>query len=96
LQEGAIQARKLNKSNLAGRERRSSLFTFAAYNAGPNRISELRRKAREQGLDTNKCFGNVELIGAKDIGQETVQYVSNIYEYCVAYKMVKEKELLPQ
>jgi len=24
---------------------------------------------------------------AKDIGQETVQYVSNIYKYYVAYKM---------
>jgi len=27
------------------------------------------------------------LVVAKDIGQETVQYVSNIYKYYVAYKM---------
>ena len=73
-----------------------TLFSFAAYNAGPGRISQLRREAREKGLDANKWFGNVELIAAKDIGQETVQYVSNVYKYYVAYKMVKEKELLPQ
>jgi hypothetical protein len=31
---------------------------------------------------------------AKDIGQETVQYVSNIYKYYVAYKMaVEQREL---
>lgn len=43
--------------------------------------------AQEQGLDPNRWFGNVELMAAKDIGQETVQYVSNIYKYYVAYKM---------
>jgi hypothetical protein len=31
-------------------------------------------------------FGNVELMVAKDIGQETLPYVSNIYKYYVAYK----------
>jgi membrane-bound lytic murein transglycosylase MltF len=64
-----------------------TLFTFAAYNAGPNRIVRLRKQAQADGLDPNKWFGNVELIVAKDIGQETVQYVSNIYKYYVAYKM---------
>lgn len=64
-----------------------TLFTFAAYNAGPNRIVRLRKVAQQQGLDPNKWFGNVELVAAKDIGQETVQYVSNIYKYYVAYKM---------
>ena len=28
---------------------------------------------------------------AKRIGRETVQYVSNIYKYYLAYKMVTEK-----
>lgn len=68
-----------------------TLFTFAAYNAGQNRIVRLRKEAQEQGLDPNKWFGNVELIAAKDIGQETVQYVSNIYKYYVAYKMSIEQ-----
>jgi len=64
-----------------------TLFTFAAYNAGQNRIVRLRKQTQEQGLDPNKWFGNVELMVAKDIGQETVQYVDNIYKYYVAYKM---------
>ena len=46
---------------------------------------------KEQGLDPNKWFGNVELIAAKDIGQETVQYVGNIYKYYVAYEMSLEQ-----
>jgi membrane-bound lytic murein transglycosylase MltF len=64
-----------------------TLFTFAAYNAGPNRIARLRKQAAGEGPDPNKWFGNVELIAAKDIGQETVRYVSNIYKYYVAYKL---------
>ena len=69
-----------------------TLFTFAAYNAGQNRIVRLRQQAQEQGLDPNKWFGNVELMVAKDIGQETVQYVSNIYKYYVSYKMVLDQQ----
>ena len=64
------------------------LFTFAAYNAGPNRIADLRRKAPAAGLDPNKWFGNVELLVAKSVGPVTVQYVSNINKYYVAYKLV--------
>ncbi len=67
-----------------------TLFTFASYNAGQNRIVRLRKEAAEKGLDPNKWFGNVELMVAEDIGQETVQYVSNIYKYYVAYKMTIE------
>jgi membrane-bound lytic murein transglycosylase MltF len=67
-----------------------TLFTFAAYNAGPNRIVRLRKQAQAQGLDPNQWFGNVELMVAKDIGQETVQYVGNVYKYYVAYKMALE------
>ena len=64
-----------------------TLFVFASYNAGPNRIARLRKKAPEMGLDPNVWFGNVELVAAKDIGQETVTYVSNIYKYYIAYKL---------
>jgi membrane-bound lytic murein transglycosylase MltF len=67
-----------------------TLFTFASYNAGPNRIVRLRKKAQADGLDQNKWFGNVELEVAQDIGQETVTYVSNIYKYYVAYKLTVE------
>jgi membrane-bound lytic murein transglycosylase MltF len=64
------------------------LFTFAGYNAGPNRIADLRKKAPAAGLDPNKWFGNVELLVAQSVGPITVQYVSNIYKYYVAYKLV--------
>ncbi len=67
------------------------LFTFAAYNAGPNRITELRKRAPAEGLDPNKWFGNVELLVAQNVGPVTVQYVSNIYKYYVAYKLVVEQ-----
>ena len=73
-----------------------TLFTFAGYNAGPNRIMRLRKEAQEQGLDPNKWFGNVELVAAKDIGQETVQYVSNVFKYYVAYKTTREQADLRQ
>jgi len=69
-----------------------TLFTFAAYNAGQNRIVRLRKKTQAEGLDPNKWFGNVELVVAKDIGQETVQYVANIYKYYVAYKMTLDQK----
>ena len=69
-----------------------SLFTFASYNAGPNRIVRLRRQAAEEGLNPNKWFGNVELAVAKDIGEETVMYVDNIYKYYVAYKLAAERQ----
>ena len=67
------------------------LFAFAAYNAGPNRITRLRSEAAAKGLDPNKWFNNVELVAAEDIGRETVQYVSNIYKYYIAYKLTLER-----
>ena len=67
------------------------LLTFAAYNAGPNRIADIRKQAAAQGLDPNKWFGNVELLVSQRVGQTTVQYVSNIYKYYIAYKLVVEQ-----
>jgi len=67
------------------------LFAVASYNAGPARIAGLRRKAEAQGLDPNVWFGNVEVVAARDIGSETVQYVSNIYKYYVAYTLLQQQ-----
>jgi membrane-bound lytic murein transglycosylase MltF len=67
------------------------LFTFAAYNAGPGRIRQLRRLSAERGLDPNVWFNNVELLAAEKIGRETVTYVSNIYKYYLAYQMIEEE-----
>jgi hypothetical protein len=33
----------------------------------------------------------VEVAAARVIGRETVQYVSNIYKYYIAYRMVTEQ-----
>ena len=67
------------------------LFTFASYNAGPGRVSQLRKQAAKRGLDPNKWFNNVEVLAAEKIGRETVQYVSNIYKYYLAYRMLIEE-----
>ena len=69
-----------------------ALFSFASYNAGPARVAKLRKEAAENGLDPNVWFGNVEVISAKRIGRETTQYVSNIYKYYIAYKLIVDKE----
>jgi membrane-bound lytic murein transglycosylase MltF len=71
-----------------------TLFVFASYNAGQNRIVRLRKQAADMGLDPNVWFGNVELVAAKDIGQESVTYVSNIYKYYIAYKLAIEQRQL--
>jgi membrane-bound lytic murein transglycosylase MltF len=67
------------------------LFAFASYNAGPARIRQLRAKAAQRGLDPNKWFNNVEIVASESIGRETVQYVSNIYKYYLAYQMAVEQ-----
>jgi membrane-bound lytic murein transglycosylase MltF len=72
-------------------ELNKALMTFAAYNCGPGRLSQLRKEAARRGLDQNVWFGNVERIASERIGRETVQYVSNIYKYYVAYKLAVER-----
>jgi membrane-bound lytic murein transglycosylase MltF len=64
-----------------------SLMTLAAYNAGPARVKRCRDLAVKQGLDPNLWFNNVEYTVAKKVGAETVNYVSNIYRYYIAYKL---------
>jgi membrane-bound lytic murein transglycosylase MltF len=67
-----------------------ALFAFASYNAGAGRISQLRKEAAKRGLDPNVWFQNVEYVAAEKIGPETVTYVSNIYKYYIAYRLVLE------
>jgi len=62
------------------------LLALASYNAGPGRIEQLRKIAKAKGLNPNLWFNNVELIVAKEIGQETVQYVSNVYKFYACYR----------
>lgn len=72
-------------------EANKMLFTFAAYNAGPARVAKLRSEAEKKGLDPNVWFRNTEIIASKRIGRETVQYVSNIYKYYTAYRLIIDK-----
>jgi membrane-bound lytic murein transglycosylase MltF len=69
-----------------------ALFAFASYNAGPARVRKLRAEAAERGLDPNVWFHNVEYVAAERVGQETVTYVSNIYKYYIAYRLVMEAQ----
>ena len=68
------------------------LLAFAAYNAGPSRLSNLRRRAAKRGLDPDRWFGQVELQAERDIGRETVAYVGNIVKYYTVYRGIAEQE----
>jgi membrane-bound lytic murein transglycosylase MltF len=67
------------------------LFAFASYNCGPNRVRQLRAEAKRRGLDPNVWFNNVERVASERIGRETVQYVSNIFKYYVAYSLAVQE-----
>ena len=67
------------------------LMAFAAYNCGPGRLRQLRRETEKRGLNPNVWFGNVERVASERIGRETVTYVSNIYKYYIAYKLLADQ-----
>lgn len=58
-----------------------AFFTFAAYNAGPAKVASLRKETARMGLNPNIWIRNAEIVAAKRIGSETVQYVINILKY---------------
>jgi membrane-bound lytic murein transglycosylase MltF len=55
-------------------------------------MRQLRRETEKRGLNPNVWFGNVERVVSERIGRETVTYVSNIYKYYIAYRLVQERE----
>lgn len=67
------------------------LLALASYNGGHTRIRRLRREAADMGLNPNVWFHNVELVSAREIGRENVQYVRNIYRYYLTYRRVEAK-----
>jgi membrane-bound lytic murein transglycosylase MltF len=71
-------------------------LALAAYNMGPNRMIKLRQSAARQGYDPNVWFDNVELVAAREVGREPVQYVANIYKYQLAYRTSAEQLSLRQ
>jgi membrane-bound lytic murein transglycosylase MltF len=66
------------------------LLALAAYNCGPGRVNQLRKMAKARKLNPNLWFDNVELMAAKVIGRETVQYVSNIYKFYASYRALSD------
>jgi membrane-bound lytic murein transglycosylase MltF len=85
-----LRDRYVNDPKISEKDR--TLMTFAAYNAGPGNLLRFRSLAEKSGLDPNVWFDNVEIAASKIVGQETVQYVSNIYKYYIAYEMVRRNE----
>ncbi|HET9886712.1 MAG TPA: lytic transglycosylase F [bacterium] len=67
------------------------IFAVASYNAGPARIERLRQEAAAVGLNPNRWFQNVEVMAARDIGRETVDYVSNIHKYYLAFSLLSQR-----
>lgn len=65
-------------------------FTLAAYNCGPNKTKRLRKKAKEQGLNPNIWFSNVEYLAPA----ETRRYVANIHKYYLAYRTIADKNFI--
>lgn len=78
--------RYFNSSNLSDEVRH--LLALAAYNAGPRRIVVARKRAGEMRLDPNRWFQNVEVMVAKRVGRQPVDYVSNIYKYYISYRLL--------
>ncbi len=68
------------------------IFALASYNAGPARIAGIRRRAASVGLDPNLWFQHVEILVAKEIGRETVDYVRNIYKYYLTYNLLEQRQ----
>lgn len=66
------------------------VFAIAGYNAGPTRIRNLRQQTAAAGLDPNEWFDNVEVLVAREVGRETVRYVSNIMKYYVTFTLMIE------
>lgn len=85
-----LMDRYFSDSGIAPRDR--ILLSLAAYNAGPRQVARLRNAARKEGLDPQVWFKHVEVAAARIIGRETVQYVSNIFKYYIAYRQIYSLE----
>ncbi|MEJ2531158.1 MAG: transporter substrate-binding domain-containing protein [Halioglobus sp.] len=73
-----------------------TLLALATYNMGPRNMINVRNKAAKLGYDPDVWFDNVEVVAAKNIGREPVQYVANIFKYYIGYRLSTEQELRRQ
>jgi len=65
-------------------------IALAAYNAGPTRISRLRRTAESRGIDNKIWFDEMEPIVAREVGSEPVMYVQNVMEYSIQLQLQQQ------
>jgi hypothetical protein len=49
-------------------------------------------EAAKRGLAPTVWLQNVEHVAVEKVGQETVTYISNIYKYYIAYRLVLESQ----
>ena len=68
------------------------LFAFASYNAGPGRDASSSGTREEARPGSQRLVQQRRDRAVGKIGRETVQYVSNIYKYYVAYTLIAEDE----
>ena len=75
-------------------QQKCDLTNWRRHRAGDSpKLPAAQSECKESGWgDPNKWFNNVKALAAEKIGRETVQYVSNIYKYYLADKMVVEEE----
>lgn len=71
-----------------------TLLALATYNMGPRNMINVRNRAGKEGFDPDVWFDNVEVVAAKAIGREPVQYVANIFKYHIGYRLSMEQEVL--
>jgi len=64
-----------------------ALFAFASYNAGAGRISTLRKQPPSADWIRTFGFTTWSMSPRKDRSR-TVTYVSNIYKYYIAYRLI--------
>ena len=64
------------------------LLSFAAYNAGPSRVSRVRKRAR----DPNVWFDSVEWQVARAAGIQPIHYVRYIFIYHIVFSDMAKEE----
>jgi soluble lytic murein transglycosylase-like protein len=62
-------------------------FCLAAYNAGAGAVRAWRAAAREEGLDADRWFGQVERVARARGVRETVEYVARIERYATEFRV---------
>ena len=61
-------------------DQKKTLMAFAADNAGADNLRKFCRIAHDSGPDQNVWFDNLAIAAARTFGEETVEYVRNIYK----------------